>query len=128
MSQETPTSGGPVDLPQELREQIRELARVLPDLDYYELLEVERDADVAAIRDAFFERARLGLADQVDRRALAESTYRYEGLRERYGMVRGRESILPFDIVLQGNLGDLSLGAFPRIRKPRETPDAFLYR
>jgi hypothetical protein len=43
-------------------------------------------------------------------------------------MVRGRESVLPFDLVLQGSLGDLTLGAFPRWRYPKQTPDAFLYR
>ena len=43
-------------------------------------------------------------------------------------MVRAREPILPFDIVIQGSLKTLSLGAFPRIRRPRETPDAILYR
>jgi hypothetical protein len=30
--------------------------------------------------------------------------------------------------VLQGSLEDMSLGAFPRWRKPKETPDAFLYK
>ena len=29
--------------------------------------------------------------------------------------------------VLQGDLGDFSLAAFPRWREPRRTPDAFLY-
>ena len=49
-------------------------------------------------------------------------------MRERYGLVRGRESILPFDLVFQGNFQDLGLGAFPRWRLPEETPDAFLYK
>ena len=35
---------------------------------------------------------------------------------------------LPFDIVVQGSLTDLTLGAFPRMRTPDETPDAVLYR
>lgn len=70
MSQETPTSGAPVDLPQELREQIRDLARALPDLDYYQLLELERDADAAAIRDAFFERSKLYHPDRYFNREL----------------------------------------------------------
>ena len=70
----------------------------------------------------------MGLADEIDPRPLASSSYLYRGVRERYGMVRSRESILPFDLVIQGSLADLSLGAFPRIRRPRETPDAFLYR
>jgi len=79
-------------------------------------------------RDVFFERARLGLADQADSRATAHSEFAYRGMRERYGMVRSRESILPFDLVIKGSLSDLSFGAFPRIRKPPTTPDAFLYR
>ena len=48
-------------------------------------------------------------------------------MREKYGMVRSRESILPFELVVQGSLEDLSLGAFPRMRTPRRTPDAMLY-
>jgi hypothetical protein len=75
-----------------------------------------------------FERARVGLSGEIDPRPAAESTYSYRGMRERYGMVRSRESILPFSLVLQGSLTDLSLGAFPRFNAPRETPDAFLYR
>jgi hypothetical protein len=82
------------------------------------------DAD----RDQFFERARLGVADSPDARSTAESTYAFIGMRERYGLVRGRESILPFELVVQGSLPDVSLGVFPRMRMPRATPDAVLYR
>lgn len=81
-----------------------------------------------ARRDRFFEQARLGVADSYDPRATAESTYEFLGVRERYGLVRGRESILPVDIVVQGSFPDLGLGAFPRIRMPKATPDAALYR
>jgi hypothetical protein len=49
-------------------------------------------------------------------------------VREKYGLVRSRESILPVDIVISGSLPDLGLGAFPRLRTPKETPDAMLYR
>jgi hypothetical protein len=80
-----------------------------------------------AQRDLLFERTRLGLADNVDTRASAQAEYSYLGLRERYGMVRTRESILPFDLVLQGSLETLSLGAFPRMRAPKKTADAILY-
>ncbi len=76
----------------------------------------------------FFERARLGLADDVDARATASSKYAYTGMRERYGVVRGRESILPFELVLKGSLSDISLGAMPRMKPPPETPDAILYK
>ena len=91
-------------------------------------LDPEMAAKPDARRDLYFERARLGLTDQVDLRTGAQSTFTYESLRERYGMVRARESILPFDLVFQGSLGDFSLGAFPRWRAPKATPDAFLYR
>ena len=91
---------------------------------------IDEDALVKpdARRDLYFERARLGLTDQPDLRAGAQSTFVYESMRERYGMVRARESILPFDLVFQGSLGDLSLGAFPRWRAPKPTSDSFLYR
>jgi len=79
-------------------------------------------------RDVLFERARLGLADDIDARPAAEARYAYRGIRERYGMVRSREALLPIELVLQGSLSDLTLGAFPRLRAPRATPDAVLYR
>ncbi len=81
-----------------------------------------------AKRDQFFERARLGLTETPDARPSAESSFVFEGVREKYGLVRGRESILPVDLVLQGSLYDLSLNAFPRVRMPKETPDALLFR
>jgi hypothetical protein len=81
-----------------------------------------------ANRDAYLERAALELTEDEDQRAAAESSFVYQSLRERYGLVRGRESILPFDLVFRGSLGDFTLGAFPRWRAPRETPDSFLYR
>jgi len=79
-------------------------------------------------RDVYLERAGLGVTENVDLRPTAESSFVYQSLRERYGLVRGRDSILPFDLVLRGSLGDFTLGAFPRWRPPRQTPDAFLYR
>ncbi|MGH0037752.1 MAG: hypothetical protein ACQGVK_22205 [Myxococcota bacterium] len=92
------------------------------------LVDQDDQAKPDAQRDRFFERARLGLTNEVDPRPTAESTYVFRSMRERYGVVRGRESVLPFDLVLQGSLEDMSLGAFPRWRKPKETPDAFLYK
>jgi hypothetical protein len=107
-------------------------ARIVAELEEISFRNSLVDTDDAlasdANRDVMFERARVGLADEIDLRPDAESTYSYLGMRERYGMVRSRESILPFDLVFQGSLSTLSLGAFPRIHTPRETPDAFLYR
>jgi hypothetical protein len=43
-------------------------------------------------------------------------------------MVRSREALIPVELVVQGSLSDLTLGAFPRLRPPKTTPDAVLYR
>jgi hypothetical protein len=109
-----------------------QLARLVSEVEEADLRNslLDSDDDFApnAQRDVFFERARLGLADDVDVRATATSEYAYLGMRERYGLVRARESILPFELVLKGSLSDFSLGAFPRIKTPRQTPDAVLYK
>lgn len=93
-----------------------------------ELIDSDNDQAFDAQRDLFFEAAKLGVAENADLRPSAESSYVFEGLRDRYGLVRGRESILPVDLVLQGSLPSLGLGAFPRIRTPKPTPDAILYK
>ena len=92
------------------------------------LIDADNTTGADANRDVLFERARLGLSNEIDTRALAQSNFSYRGMRERYGLVRSRESILPFDLVFQGSLTEMSLGAFPRIHAPDETPDSFLYR
>ncbi len=88
------------------------------------LAELKADPD----RDLYFERARLGVADVPDGRPAATSHYAFLGVREKYKMVRHHEPLLPFDLVIQGSVPDLGLGAFPRLRPPRETPDAILFR
>ena len=111
------------------QERIARIVSALEEASFENSLVDIDDAIVAdAQRDTFFERARLGLPTTADSRPTASAEYAYRGVRERYGMVRSRESILPFDLVLKGSLTDLSFGAFPRIREPRQTPDAFLYR
>jgi len=102
----------------QLEENEARLFRTDPDLQF------EPDAS----RDLFLERARLGVAETVDPRPQARSSYAYIGTRERFGVVRGREAILPVEIVLQGSFEDFGLGAFPRLRLPKPTPDQVLYR
>lgn len=110
----------------------RRLTRLTAELDEAVLRNSLIDAgarfDADANRETYLEQARLGLTDEADLRPTAESSFVYQSLRERYGAVRGRDSVLPFDLVFRGSLGDFSLGAFPRWRPPEETPDAFLYR
>ncbi len=94
------------------------------------LAQLDRDYDHGADpdRDLFFERARLGVSAAPDLRPMARSDYAFRGMRERYGLVRSRESILPFELVVQGSLYDFGFGVFPRIRMPKPTPDFFLYK
>jgi hypothetical protein len=127
-------SGKDTDPPERRDVQMSEeqLARVVASLEETSFRNSLLDSDDAvehdSKRDLAFERARLGLADQVDTRPEARAEYAYRGMRERYGVVRGREPWLPFDLVLQGSLADLSLGAFPRWREPKKTPDATLFQ
>jgi hypothetical protein len=127
-------SGNDRDAPEETYAEVsaERLARVAALLEETSLriLQVDPDARVEydADRDLFFERAKLGVTDTPDLRASAESTYAFRGMREKYGLVRSRESILPVEIVLQGSFDDFGLGAFPRIRIPKPTSDAILYR
>lgn len=127
-------SGDEDDPPVRVRHEFgeAELARLVSLIDETTLRNAQIDSDDTlgsdAARDLYFERARLGVTSEPDRRATAESRYAYEGVRERYGLVRGRESILPIDLVLQGSLTDFRLGAYPKLREPETTPDAYLYR
>lgn len=92
------------------------------------LIDPDNDLAPDARRDHFFERAKLGVAETPDMRASASSAYAFVGMREKYGMVRSRESILPFELVVQGSFPDLGFGAFPRLRMPKTTPDAILFK
>jgi hypothetical protein len=120
--------------PETVRREVSEerLARAVAQLEESSLhtARVDRDATIEhdADRDLFFERVRLGALDDLDQRPHAESTYSFLGMRERYGLVRSRESILPVEIVLQGSFSDFGMGAFPRVRMPKDTPDVFLYK
>jgi hypothetical protein len=127
-------SGDEDDPPRRLAAQLSEpdLARLVARLEETSFRNSLLDSDDVlqpnAERDVVFERARLGLAGEVDERPEAEARYAYRGVRERYGMVRSREAIIPVELVVQGSLSDLMLGAFPRLRPPKTTPDAVLYR
>ncbi|HKA16202.1 MAG TPA: hypothetical protein VKH41_14360 [Myxococcota bacterium] len=127
-------SGDEDDPPRKLRAQLSEpdYARLVARLEETSFRNSLLDSDDAleanAQRDVTFERARLGLASDVDERPVAEARYEYRGMRERYGVVRGRDSILPIELVVQGELDNLQLGAFPRLILPKTTPDAVLYR
>ena len=126
-------SGDESDAPLLLRERISKerLARTVVQLEESAQHLIRTDRDVRpehdTDRDTYLERARLGAVERVDARATALSSYRYRSARERFGLVRGRESLLPVELVLQGSFDDFGLGAFPRLRLPRHTPDSVLY-
>ncbi len=127
-------SGDEDDEPERVRERVSKerLARTVAWLgeSTHQELRTDRDAkpEHDANRDGYLERARLGAVERPDLRPEAGSTYTYQSLEERFGVVRGRESLLPVELVLQGSFTDFTLGAFPRIRLPKQTPDSVLYR
>jgi curved DNA-binding protein CbpA len=59
-----------VDLPDAFQAQIRELARALPGLDYFEILGVSRAATPDEVRDAFFERSKTFHPDRYFKKEL----------------------------------------------------------
>ena len=59
-----------VDLPDTFQAEIRNLARALPGLDYFELLGVSRDATSDEVRDAFFERSKTFHPDRYFKKEL----------------------------------------------------------
>jgi curved DNA-binding protein CbpA len=59
-----------IDLDPEFRAELRELARRLPRMNYYELLDLPRSADAAAVRDAFFRKSKRYHPDRYFRRNL----------------------------------------------------------
>ncbi len=126
--------GRPSQPPQLTRRRVSEerMARLVAQLEEAtrQTLLTDRDARVEHDADLvlYFERARLRSLERPDGRPHAQANYTFLGMRERYGLVRGRESILPVQLVLQGSFDDFGLGAFPRVRMPKTTPDAFLYK
>jgi hypothetical protein len=100
----------------------------LEEVSHSSLARDEREKAVPdAARDAFFESSRLGVVDSGDPRPAARSDAVYQSTHEKHGFVQSRESILPVDLVLRGDLQTLGLSAFPRIRLPEDAPDALLY-
>ena len=107
-----------------------DFARFVALLEETSRASLERDEREKAVpdaaRDAFLSDARLGLGS-ADPRSSARSEAVYQSTHEKYGFVHSRDSILPVDLVLQGDVDTLGLSAFPRIRLPEPAPDALLY-
>jgi hypothetical protein len=99
----------------------------LLELESYErlLADARETPSIDPQRDVFFESARLGVDDAPRPTAMSEAVYLSS--REKFGLVKRRDSVLPVELVLQGGLEDLGLSAFPRVIAPPEAPDAFLY-
>jgi hypothetical protein len=100
----------------------------LEEASHSDLATDDREKAVAdPARDAFFSNSRLGLVDTGGARPEARSDAVFQSTHEKHGYIRSRESILPVDLVLRGDISTFGLSAFPRIRLPAESPDAMLY-
>ncbi|MFI5317575.1 MAG: DnaJ domain-containing protein [Myxococcota bacterium] len=69
-SNEAARAGARVDLPDAFQREIREFARALPTLTYYDVLGVAREAEPAEIRDAFFQRSKTYHPDRYFKKEL----------------------------------------------------------
>jgi len=70
VSNEAANAGARVDLPEAFQREIREFARSLPKLTYYDVLGVSREAEPADIRDAFFQRSKTYHPDRYFKKEL----------------------------------------------------------
>ncbi len=101
---------------------------LLEQVSYSSLSRDAREKPIAdPARDAFLAAARLGVVEAPDVRPSARSEAVYLSTHEKYGSVNARESILPVDLVLSGDIESFGLAAFPRIRLPKDPADAMLY-
>jgi hypothetical protein len=127
-----------IEIPLEGRDEpaVREIApedfaRFVAKLEQISYASLTRDpretASADPARDAFLASARLGGVERPDLRPSARSEAVYESTHEKHGFVNARESILPIDLVLRGDIESLGLAAFPRIRLPETPGDAMLY-
>jgi len=73
-SDEAANAGARVDLPEAFQREIREFARALPTLTYYDVLGVPREAEPADIRDAFFQRSKAYHPDRYFKKELGPYT------------------------------------------------------
>lgn len=109
-------------------EDFARFAALLEQISYASLTRDPREtASVDPARDAFLASARLGAVERPDLRPSARSEAVYESTHEKHGFVNARESILPIDLVLRGDIESLGLAAFPRVRLPAAPGDAMLY-
>jgi curved DNA-binding protein CbpA len=69
-SQEAARTSVRVDLPDAFQREIRELARALPQLDYFQVLGISRSAAPDEVRDAFFQRSKTFHPDRYFKKEL----------------------------------------------------------
>jgi tetratricopeptide (TPR) repeat protein len=103
-----------VDLSDEFQAEIREFARVLPGLDYFQILGIARGAAPEEVRDAFFERSKTFHPDRYFKKELGP----YAALlTEVYKRIVAAHDVLR-DVKLsasyQKTLPDSNAGAAPR--------------
>ena len=110
-------------------DQFARFVALLQEVYYQKLVTDERERpEIDPQRDLFFERARLGLLEHPDTRPTASSEATFLSSREKHGFMRREEPLIPVELVVSGGLESFGLTAYPRIRAPAESDDAWLYR
>jgi curved DNA-binding protein CbpA len=112
-----------IDLDPAFRAELRELARKLPALSYYELLELPRAADAAAVRDAFFQKSKRFHPDRYFRRNLGPYleliTEIYKRVVAAHDVLRDPEQRASYDLSLGP---DTAVAAEPPTSTQTQTP------
>jgi curved DNA-binding protein CbpA len=113
-SNEAAKAGARVDIPEAFQREIREFAKALPGMNYYDVLGVPREAEPADIRDAFFQRSKTYHPDRYFKKELGPYG---ELLHEVYKRIVAAHDVLR-DSKLRGSY-DRSLAPAP---EPRAMP------
>ena len=108
-----------VDLPEAFQREVREFARALPTLDYYQVLGLSREAEPSEIRDAFFQRSKSYHPDRYFKKELGPFG---ELLNEVYKRIVAAHDVLR-DPKLRGAY-DRSLAPAPEVRAAVPPPPA----
>jgi curved DNA-binding protein CbpA len=117
-----------VDLPDAFQAEIREFARALPGLDYFEILGISRGATPDEVRDAFFERSKIFHPDRYFKKELgpysALMTEIYKRIVAAHDVLRDAKLRVSYQRTLADTSTTAKPSAFAARPKPASKPAA----